>query len=178
MEEVFQTVQEQDNPIQATISGRIPFWVNGSLLRNGPAKYETGKAAYNHWFDGLGMMHSFTIHRGNVTYRSKYLHSQAYLQAEETQNVVYAEFGTAAVPDPCQNIFGRFFSHFKLPKRSDNTAVNIVNLSNRTYANSDSPFLTEFNPETLETLATVNAKEDFKGEMKILNRLHQSHGSY
>ena len=34
--------------------GALPSWLQGTLLRTGPSKFEVGDRTYNHWFDGLG----------------------------------------------------------------------------------------------------------------------------
>lgn len=47
-------------------SGKIPTWVKGNLLRNGPGIFEVGCDKYNHWFDGLAIMQSFSIENGKV----------------------------------------------------------------------------------------------------------------
>lgn len=45
-------------------TGRIPAWLQGTLLRNGPGMHTVGESRYNHWFDGLALLHSFTIRDG------------------------------------------------------------------------------------------------------------------
>ena len=44
--------------------GSIPPWVSGRLLRNGPGMFEVGNTKHSHWFDGLALLHSFTIANG------------------------------------------------------------------------------------------------------------------
>lgn len=164
MDELFQTVRETPEFVKAEVTGHIPEWVNGTLLRNGPGKYEFGKHAYKHWFDGLALLHAFVIDKGEVMYRSKYLRTQAFVNGEERKRIVYAEFGTAAVPDPCLNIFSRFFSYFTLPERTDNSAVNVFKMKGKLFANSDSPNMAEVDPTTLDLLEIVNIKRDLESK--------------
>lgn len=70
---------------------------------------------YTHWFDGMAMMHRFHICEGNVTYSSRFLRSDSYVSNSEKNRIVVSEFGTLAMPDPCKNIFARFFSRFQIP---------------------------------------------------------------
>ncbi len=42
------------------VDGRLPQWLEGTLVRNGPARYEVGNRTFNHWFDGLG--HAARVH--------------------------------------------------------------------------------------------------------------------
>lgn len=44
--------------------GNIPSWLQGTLLRNGPGIFSVGDTSYDHWFDGMAIMHSFTFKDG------------------------------------------------------------------------------------------------------------------
>ena len=35
------------------VTGTLPSWLTGTLLRTGPSKFEVGARSYNHWFDGI-----------------------------------------------------------------------------------------------------------------------------
>ncbi|KAJ7337238.1 Retinoid isomerohydrolase [Desmophyllum pertusum] len=186
MEELYQTVKEQVKPVEAQIDGVIPPWLNGSLLRNGPAMYEVGPEAYKHWFDGLGMLQNFKMENGKVTYCSRYLRSQAFVRAEARRGIAYAEFGTPLPPDPCKNIFARFFSYFVPPERTDNCSINVVTMNGQTFASSDSPFLIGFDPSSLQALAEsleVKKSSDKLSVVKIrktiygCNKLIKRHSS-
>src|SRR5689334_6975686 len=50
------------------VDGELPGWLNGVLLRNGPALFEVGERTFNHWFDGLAMLHAFAFGGGRVDY--------------------------------------------------------------------------------------------------------------
>lgn len=165
MEELYRTVKEQAKPVEAAVEGVIPPWLNGSLLRNGPAMYEVGPEAYKHWFDGLGMLQNFKVENGKVTYCSRYLRSEAFVRAQERRGIAYAEFGTPLPPDPCKNIFARFFSYFVPPKRTDNCSVSIISMNGQTYASSDSPFIIGFDPSSLQALSEYNIRNDFPGKI-------------
>jgi carotenoid cleavage dioxygenase-like enzyme len=47
--------------------GNLPSWLQGTLLRNGPGIFSVGDTTYNHWFDGMALMHSFTFKDGKMT---------------------------------------------------------------------------------------------------------------
>ncbi|NXO45730.1 BCDO2 oxygenase, partial [Locustella ochotensis] len=115
-----QSVEETPEPIPAKIKGHIPKWINGNLLRNGPGKFEFGNDKFNHWFDGMALLHQFQLARGSVSYRSRFLQSSSYLGNSQQQRIVASEFGTLAMPDPCKSLFGRFLSRFEpLPALRD-----------------------------------------------------------
>uniref|UniRef100_A0A672JKU7 Beta,beta-carotene 9',10'-oxygenase-like n=1 Tax=Salarias fasciatus TaxID=181472 RepID=A0A672JKU7_SALFA len=150
------TVEETPDPIPTTIKGTIPSWINGSFLRNGPGKFEFGEDRYTHWFDGMAMMHRFHICEGNVTYSSRFLRSDSYVQNSEKNRIVVSEFGTFASPDPCKNIFERFFSRFQIPKATDNAAVNFVKYKGDYYVSTETNYMRRVDPQSLETKEKVD----------------------
>ncbi|MEQ2268699.1 hypothetical protein XENORESO_011508, partial [Xenotaenia resolanae] len=108
------TVEETPEQITTTVQGTIPSWINGNFLRNGPGKFEFGNTHYNHWFDGMAMLHQFKIQKGQVTYMSRFLQSDTYKKNSERDRIMMSEFGTLAMPDPCKNFFQRFLSRFEM----------------------------------------------------------------
>ncbi|NWH41071.1 BCDO2 oxygenase, partial [Chloropsis hardwickii] len=112
-----QSVEETPEPIPATIKGHIPKWIHGNLLRNGPGKFEFGNDKFNHWFDGMALLHQFQLAHGTVTYRSRFLQSSSHLRNSQQNRIVASEFGTLAMPDPCKSLFGRFLSRFEPPRK-------------------------------------------------------------
>ena len=49
-----------------------------------------------------------------MTYRSRFLQSDSYRKNSEKDRIMVSEFGTLALPDPCQNFFQRFLSRFEM----------------------------------------------------------------
>ena len=94
------------------VDGRLPHWLQGTLVRNGPAQFDVGDRTFNHWFDGLGMLHAFTIGQGRVGYANRFLRSSAYRAAKEEGIIRYSEFAT----DPCPAIFNGAQATFSLAK--------------------------------------------------------------
>ncbi|KAI4875518.1 hypothetical protein NFI96_009699 [Prochilodus magdalenae] len=150
------TVEETPEPIPATVKGTIPTWIQGSLLRNGPGKFEFGNQHYNHWFDGMALMHRFQIMDGQVSYRSRFLRSDSYKQNSERDRIMVSEFGTVGFPDPCKNIFQRFLSRFEI-KPTDNASVNFVNFKGDYYASTETNFMHKVDLETLESKQKARA---------------------
>ncbi|PKK19849.1 beta-carotene oxygenase 2, transcript variant X1 [Columba livia] len=153
---LIQTVEETPQPIPAKIKGHIPKWINGNLLRNGPGKFEFGEEKFNHWFDGMALLHQFQLEDGTVTYRSKFLQSSSYLTNSQHNRIVVSEFGTLAMPDPCKSVFGRFMSRFEMPQPSDNASVNYVVYKGDYYVSNENIFMYKVDPETLETKEKVD----------------------
>ncbi|XP_070552540.1 beta,beta-carotene 15,15'-dioxygenase-like [Ptychodera flava] len=144
--------QEYPEPLNTTVKGRIPEWISGSLLRNGPSVFQVGNDKYNHFFDGLSNIHRFNIQNGRVTYQSKFLRSDDFKRATGADRIVLSAFGTFAYPDPCKNIFQRFFSYFKMGDVTDNGAVNIVKMGEDFCGITETHKIRKVDPKTLATL--------------------------
>ncbi|XP_017164732.1 beta,beta-carotene 15,15'-dioxygenase-like, partial [Poecilia reticulata] len=138
--------------------GSVPPWLQGTLVRNGPGLFSVGNSEYNHWFDGLSLIHSFTFHNGEVTYRSKYLKSETYKSNTKADRIVVSEFGTMVYPDPCKNIFARTMTHFRniVPNFTDNNLINIIRYGQDYYASSEVNYINQIDPLTLETVGRAN----------------------
>uniref|UniRef100_A0A672LPR2 Carotenoid-cleaving dioxygenase, mitochondrial n=1 Tax=Sinocyclocheilus grahami TaxID=75366 RepID=A0A672LPR2_SINGR len=150
------SVEETPEPIPTTVKGTIPTWIHGSLLRNGPGKFEFGNQHYNHWFDGMALMHRFQIEDGQVMYRSRFLRSDSYKQNSERNRIIVSEFGTLALPDPCKNFFQRFLSRFEMIKPTDNASVNFVKYKGDYYVSTETNYMHRVDPDTLESKQKVD----------------------
>ena len=144
----FTTLDQEKVLDELALSGELPAWLSGSLLRTGPAKFEVGGQPMRHWFDGLAMLHRFTIDDGKVSYGNRYLHSRSYRAAQEQGRMVYGEFAT----DPCRSLFKRVQTLFA-PGRAlpDNANINIARLGERFISMTETPLPVQFDPHTLQT---------------------------
>lgn len=73
----FTSLRDETRIPDLPIEGRMPGWLTGTLLRNGPALFEVGPDRFNHWFDGLAMLHAFSFEGGRVAYANRFLRSSA-----------------------------------------------------------------------------------------------------
>jgi len=143
----FSTLDQEVAIDELELSGELPSWLRGSLLRTGPAKFEIGEKRMRHWFDGLAMLHRFTIERGRVSYGNRFLESRSYRAAREQGRMVYAEFAT----DPCRSLFKRVQTLFSPGSAMpDNANVNVARLGERFVAMTETPLPVEFDARTLE----------------------------
>ncbi|XP_071474846.1 retinoid isomerohydrolase isoform X2 [Callospermophilus lateralis] len=69
---LFETVEELSSPLTAHVTGRIPVWLTGSLLRCGPGLFEVGSEPFYHLFDGQALLHKFDFKEGHVTYHRRF----------------------------------------------------------------------------------------------------------
>jgi len=145
----FTTLEQESVIDELPISGELPPWLQGSLLRTGPARFEAGPGRLRHWFDGLAMLHRFTIAGGRVSYGGRYLESRSYRAVRERDRIAYGEFAT----DPCRSIFSRVQSMFHPGAAvTDNANVNVTRLGERFVAMTETPMPVQFDPHTLDTV--------------------------
>lgn len=117
-------VKDNPEPVEAKVNGDIPEWVNGTLFRNGPGRFEYGDKHLVHLFDGHSCVQKFTISNGKVSFSNKFLDTKSYTKTKE-ENRLYPAFGTS---DLCSNMFGRLKTFFNShgSDTSDNVNVNVV----------------------------------------------------
>ena len=151
---------ETPTPMALDVQGALPSWLAGTLLRTGPSKFEVGHRTYNHWFDGLAMLHRFAFAQGRVTYANRFLRSNAFNAAEMTGKISYGEFAT----DPCRTLFGRVAAIFA-PKLTDNCNVNVLNFGGEIAAFTETTLPMRFAPETLATLGVYGYDAKLRGQV-------------
>lgn len=115
------TTSKQE-PIEASVDGELPTWLEGTLYRNGPGRFEYGDKTYEHLFDGHACIHKFKIEQGRVVYSNKFLETESYKKTLNEKRL-YPVFGTV---DVCSNLFERCKGLFKFADTFDNVNVNIV----------------------------------------------------
>jgi beta,beta-carotene 9',10'-dioxygenase len=144
----FTTLESEVELDSLPVEGVIPEWLTGTLLRNGPAKFEAGEPL-RHWFDGLAMLHRFSFAGGRVSYANRFLRTDAYREAEKGR---ISHTGFAA--DPCRSIFKRMATMFR-PSLTDNCNVNLAKLGEEYIAMTETPLPIVFDPETLDALGVA-----------------------
>ncbi|KAL0081393.1 carotene dioxygenase [Phycomyces blakesleeanus] len=108
----YNNVPAFNKPVELTIEGTIPEWVNGVMYRAGSGRYnlllENGDTFHiGHPFDGLAMLHRFELsgETQTVQYSSRHTSHGVERRIREKDPTLLT-FG----PDPCKTIFGRIQS--------------------------------------------------------------------
>ena len=151
--------EESIDGIETQVTGVLPTWLNGTLLRNGGGKRKFGDTSFNHAFDGMSLIHQFKINgrEGIVFYKNRFLRSKSFQKNTKANRIVVGEFGTKAFPDPCLSLLGRFMAWFvNFSVLSDNANVSIVPVGDEVYASTEIPTVTRIDLETLETTGQVD----------------------
>ncbi|BFZ23744.1 hypothetical protein BsWGS_26783 [Bradybaena similaris] len=165
-----------DKPIPVPVTGAIPEWLTGSLYRNGSGIYNMGGLTWKHAFDGLAVIHRWTIKDGAVTYLSTILDCDQYNKCVKVNRLTGNGFATT-FPDPCKSIFGRFFSHFRRAQNSDSTSVNIVEFGDKLFTLTETNYINEVSPETLKRTSKVDITKYFAVHMGTAHPHQDKDGS-
>ncbi len=141
----FKTLDEEVHHDSVPVTGTVPAWLHGTLVRVTPALMDGGGKSVKHWFDGAAMLNAFGFGEGTVSYGSRFLATDYLEKARQGK----FEFGFGA--DPCRSLFKRVMSINDV-NRFDNANVNLQELGQRYIAMTETPLPVEFDPKTLRTL--------------------------
>jgi all-trans-8'-apo-beta-carotenal 15,15'-oxygenase len=89
---------ESLGPTAATLRGRWPKGLAGTLYRNGPARFERDGFRYAHWFDGDGMVHAWRVDGDGVSHRARMVATPKYTREQAAGRFLYPAAGTT-IPD-------------------------------------------------------------------------------
>lgn len=154
----FRTLTDEVDVDALPVRGEFPAWLAGTLVRNGPAVFDTPRRSFRHWFDGQAMLHRFGFDAGTVSYANRMLDTPASRSVRERDRISFAEFAT----DPCASLFGRFFTRFRRTP-STNANVNVARMGGRHVALTETLLPVEFDPATLETVGLLDYSDDLGG---------------
>lgn len=142
-----------DEPVR--IEGALPHWLRGNLLLNGPAQWKLPHGGFGHWFDGHAMLHRVSLGLGEARYRSRFQQSDDFRASRAAGRPAYGGF---AAPDP-QHWWQRV-RHLGKPRMTDNGAVVLARIGRDWVAHTETPLLTRFDPDTLETLGRYDFEDE------------------
>lgn len=157
--------QESPDPLECEVTGTLPDWLHGSLLRDGPGRLDWPNGSAPHVFDGMALMQKITIHKASgqgcrVTYQNRFLRSDAYLKNASYQRVMVSEFGATCHPDPCKTLLGRFASIFTTKEMTDNCNVQFIPIgTDQLFVSTETGHIRRVDPDTLETLERVDLQD-------------------
>ena len=142
--------RESVGPTAATIEGRWPDGLRGTLYRNGPAWFDRAGVRYQHWFDGDGLMRAWRIGGGRVVHSARMVGTYKFRQEQRSGRFELPAAGTLIEnPVPIRN---------NDDVNTANTAV--VRLGNRVFALWEGGSAIEIDPDSLQTRGPVTWRED------------------
>jgi beta-carotene 15,15'-monooxygenase len=139
----FGTIETEHEATALEVSGTIPDWLDGSLIRNGPGRFDIAGETVDHWFDGLAMVRKFAFDDGGVQYSNRFLRTDAYEKASD--GTIPGGFATGST-----SMLKRIKA-FILGGPYDNASVIVEQLGEETVALTETPAWVAIDPQTLET---------------------------
>ena len=91
----FEPVVESYGPTRVRFDRPLPRGLAGRLLRCGPARLHRGDSAHDHWFDGDGMVHSFTFEGQHLRHRARMVRTTRYVAEEAAGRFEWPSYATA-----------------------------------------------------------------------------------
>ncbi|GAA0766487.1 carotenoid oxygenase family protein [Ideonella azotifigens] len=141
----FRRSPDVHRPHEAAVTGKVPEWLQGDLLRTCPAVFAQGDWQARHWFDGLGQVYAFRIGSGAVSFQSRLLDSEAAREVAAGR-AQRSSFGTPTGRTPWQRLLQ------PVQRSTDNTNVNIVQMGDELVAMTEGAQQLRIDAATLRSL--------------------------
>mmetsp|Transcript_34947 Transcript_34947/g.62905 ORF Transcript_34947/g.62905 Transcript_34947/m.62905 type:complete len:607 (+) Transcript_34947:67-1887(+) len=146
---------EITDELPLAVVGKIPSWLSGKLIRNGPGMFKYGNTEVKHQFDGLSKVTKFSIQDGRVSLRARFLRTKLYNETMKQQRI--PPVITMVPMMPPLDFTGRVSAVLNHDLH-DVGNIFVWRTGDRTYATYDGVFETEFDPDSLETLGRMEYK--------------------
>lgn len=138
---------EQD--YAASIVGKIPDDLRGSLYRNGPGLFERDGLRKRTILDGDGLIQHFRFHENGVHYRSRFVKTDKYKAEAEAGRFIHPSWSTQAP--------GGWPANFWVTEELKSQAgITVYLVNGRLYAFDESSYPYELDPVTLETIGETS----------------------
>ena len=153
------------------IEGDIPTDLKGTFFRNGPGRQKIGEMPYGHWFDGDGMLCSFSFNEGKGHFRNRYVRTPKYIDETAAQQVLYRGFGTQ-IPGGLRKNF------LKMPANPANTST--IYHGGHLLALNEGGKPWKLEPDSLETVGEFTYDDELDPSMVFSahGKVHVRTGDY
>ena len=138
-------------PTGLKVTGEVPAWLAGSLIRTGSGAYEHGPHKYNHIFDGDAKFNKWHFNASGIFFQTRFADTKIKTETDKKKDIVPHLTLLPVVPpwttinDPSV-MFGPI----------DAANINIYNTGKHAYANCEQLVTTGFDTDTLETIGWIN----------------------
>ena len=134
------------------VHGRPPAGLEGTLYRNGPAKFSRG-ATLTHWFDGDGFVRAFRIADGRASLAGRFVDTPKRRVEATAGAMVMPGFGNPGSPD----------ASFGNADALNAANTSLLAVGGKLWALWEGGSPTEVDPATLATRGFVTLRGDLKG---------------
>ena len=149
----YKSASQQSYDAQTQISGKWPADLLGTLYRNGPAQHEIADFRYHHWFDGDGLLQSFTINSNGVRHRAKFVQTHKLVAERKAGRALYPGFASVP-PDPAP---------VTAPDTVNSANISVLYHHDRLLALWEAGSPWEMDPQTLDTKGIYAFSEYTRG---------------
>jgi len=179
---LFSVAKEQVQEVEASVSGTLPSWLNGSLIVNGGGDYSAGL----HMFDGYALVAKIRMQGGKAWGSQRYVDTEAYRGYKSSGKPIYREFAAPIPTDGFLEATRQVLSDLKAllsnnPSYTDNASVNLHQVGEGgrlLLATSETPGASYWlDPNTLDTLKKAEFPDDLKGDLTTAHPSIMSDGS-
>ena len=151
---LYKTADEVEKPLEVVgQGGRLPDWLEGTLIRDGPGLFEFGDHSADHAFDGMAMLRRYHIGPQEeglaMNYSRRLVQSKVLSANREAQ--MFTKFGVGT-PASDTTILKRLQALASQEEGGDNMVVQSIVVHGHYYATTELSFVIEYDPETLDTL--------------------------
>ena len=153
--------------VSATLTGRWPKALRGTLLRNGPGLFDRGGQRYQHWFDGDGLLQSWNISDAGITHRSSFVQTSKFARENRSGKFEVMAAGTT-IPN-ARAISG--------PDDINTANTSVLHIGGKTYALWEAGSAYEIDPETLTTRGAKIWRDDLEGAAFSAHPQYEKDGS-
>jgi carotenoid cleavage dioxygenase-like enzyme len=158
------------DPVSITSSG-VPDWLCGTLIRNGPALFETRHQQVNHQFDGLSKLSKIRFEHQEVTFQTRFLKSKIYNRTKT--NMRFPASLSFLPHTPPHSYINRLIS-FVTNTDMDNNNINVHRTWDKIYVTCDTA---QSNVIDIDTLDTLGALHDSIDPLDISSSAHPQHAA-
>ncbi|WP_437535027.1 carotenoid oxygenase family protein [Sorangium sp. So ce726] len=138
---------------EAAVTGELPEWLHGELVRTCPAVFEGAQWRAHHWFDGLCMIYAFRIGASSVKFQSRLLESEAAHEIAEGPTSM-SSFGTPTGRTWWQRALQ------PIQRITDNTNVNLVKFGEDLVALTEGDRQLRIDAASLRSLGALSYARD------------------
>ncbi len=166
----FRSLDAEVDNYQLPVEGSMPEWLSGSLVRNGPGKFDAGEDRLTHWFDGLAMLRKYDFDDGEVRYTNRFLRTEAYADAQAGKAT--GQFATD------ERGLGKVFAWLRRlgpPEPTDNANVHVARIGGDHVALTEVPKWVTFDPDSLDSRGEFGFDDDLDLDMTTAHLSEDPH---
>lgn len=169
--EAFISLTTESSLASCEIKGALPSWLQGTFYLTGPAQFDLGQTTIKYWFNGLAMLHSFSLSKENVSYKNAFLKSDFYNRCMKEGRFDQGISTGSKKP----SFFSKLGNVFKSNQDSyDNANLAIWQLDGQLCALTETPEPVLFDPHSLATGGHMKFNDKLDAHMATAQPLYDS----